>query len=230
MGMSKRILLVEDHKDISSIIIKYLLNEGYEYSLVEDGLSALEAFSENTYHLVILDVMLPGIDGFQVLADIREISNVPVIMLTARELEPDRIKGFDLGADDYVTKPFSPKELMRRIRSIFRRVYNDVQSKTLVYGAISLNLGTMALTKDGESIELTSTEFKLLKVLMENRGIILSRDQIINLAFGYDYDGIDRSIDTHIRRLRAKIEDDPGNPRYLLTKYGAGYMFGGDER
>ncbi len=226
--MSKRILVVEDHKDISSIIIKYLQNEGYEHILVEDGLSALEAFSENTFHLVILDVMLPGIDGFQVLTDIREISDVPVIMLTARELEPDRIKGFDLGADDYVTKPFSPKELMRRVKSIFKRVYNDNQSKSLSFREITLNLGNMILEKNGESIELTSTEFRLLRVLMENKGIILSRDQIISLAFGYDYEGIDRSIDTHIRRLRAKIEDDPSDPKYLLTKYGAGYMFGGE--
>lgn len=228
IGMSKRILVVEDHKDISSIITKYILNEGYDYYLVEDGLSALEAFSENTFHLVILDVMLPGIDGFQVLSDIREVSNVPIIMLTARELEPDRIKGFDLGADDYVTKPFSPKELMRRIQSIFKRVYNDTQLKTLTCGELSLNIGSMILEKKGELIELTSTEFKLLKALMENRGNILSREQLINLAFGFDYEGIDRSIDTHIRRLRAKIEDDPSSPKYLLTKYGAGYMFGGE--
>src|SRR5690554_2165421 len=194
IGMSKRILVVEDHKDISSIITKYIINEGYDYYLVEDGLSALEAFSENTFHLVILDVMLPGIDGFQVLSDIREVSNVPIIMLTARELEPDRIKGFDLGADDYVTKPFSPKELMRRIQSIFKRVYNDTQLKTLTCGEISLNIGSMILEKKGELIELTSTEFKLLKALMENRGNILSREQLINLAFGYDYEGIDRSI------------------------------------
>jgi len=226
--MSKRILVVEDNKDISSVIIKYLQSEGYEYTLVEDGLSALEAFSENTFHLIILDVMLPGIDGFQVLADVREISNIPVIMLTARELEPDRIKGFDLGADDYVTKPFSPKELMGRIKSIFKRAYGETQGKNIIVGDLSLNLGSMMLEKNGNIIELTTAEFKLLKALMENNGIILSRDQIINLAFGFNYEGIDRTIDTHIRRLRSKIEDDPSDPKYLLTKYGAGYMFGGD--
>lgn len=226
--MQRRILVVEDHKEISGIVLKYLQHEGYDYALAEDGLSALEIFAGNTFHLVLLDVMLPGIDGFQILSEIRKISNVPVIMLTARELELDRIKGFDLGADDYVVKPFSPKELMRRIKSVFKRVYNDSSGQSIEVGELKLNLGSMTLEKRDILLELTSAEFKLLKAFMENRGIVLSREQIINLAFGMDFEGMDRSIDSYIRRLRTKLEDDPGNPKYLITKYGAGYVFGGD--
>lgn len=228
--MSRKVLVVEDQREISSIIIKYLENEGYDYQLAEDGLSALDIFSDDFFHLVLLDVMMPGIDGFQVLSEIRKISNVPVIMLTARELEPDRLKGFDLGADDYVIKPFSPKELMRRIRSLFKRVYNESSGQTIEFGDLKLNLGSMTLEKQGQTVDLTSVEFRLLKAFAENKGIVLSREQIINLAFGMDYEGIDRNIDSYIRRLRSKLEDDPGKPRYLITKYGAGYVFGGDQQ
>ena len=228
--MNRKVLVVEDQREISSIIIKYLENEGYDYQLAEDGLSALDTFSDDFFHLVLLDVMMPGIDGFQVLSEIRKISNVPVIMLTARELEPDRIKGFDLGADDYVIKPFSPKELMRRIRSLFKRVYNESSGQTIEFGDLKLNLGSMTLEKQGQTVDLTSVEFRLLKAFVDNRGIVLSREQIINLAFGVDYEGIDRNIDSYIRRLRSKLEDDPGKPKYLVTKYGAGYVFGGDQQ
>lgn len=228
--MSRKVLVVEDQREISSIIIKYLENEGYDYQLAEDGLSALDAFSEDFFHLILLDVMMPGIDGFQVLSEIRKVSNVPVIMLTARELEPDRIKGFDLGADDYVIKPFSPKELMRRIRALFKRVYNESSGQVIEFGDLKLNLGSMTLEKRGQSVDLTSVEFRLLKAFSENRGIVLSREQLINLAFGMDYEGIDRNIDSYIRRLRSKLEDDPGKPKYLVTKYGAGYVFGGDQQ
>lgn len=228
--MSRKVLVVEDQREISSIIIKYLENEGYDYQLAEDGLSALDAFSEDFFHLILLDVMMPGIDGFQVLSEIRKVSNVPVIMLTARELEPDRIKGFDLGADDYVIKPFSPKELIRRIRALFKRVYNESSGQIIEFGDLKLNLGSMTLEKRGQSVDLTSVEFRLLKAFSENRGIVLSREQLINLAFGMDYEGIDRNIDSYIRRLRSKLEDDPGKPKYLVTKYGAGYVFGGDQQ
>lgn len=228
--MNRKVLVVEDQREISSIIIKYLENEGYDYQLAEDGLSALDTFSDDFFHLVLLDVMMPGIDGFQVLSEIRKVSKVPVIMLTARELEPDRIKGFDLGADDYVIKPFSPKELMRRIKSLFKRVYNDSSGQTIEFGDLKLNLGSMTLEKRGQTVDLTSVEFRLLKAFAENKGIVLSREQIINLAFGMDYEGIDRNIDSYIRRLRSKLEDDPGKPKYLVTKYGAGYVFGGDQQ
>ncbi|MBF7097509.1 response regulator transcription factor [Alkalibacter mobilis] len=228
--MKFKILVVEDQKEISQIVIKYLEKEGFDCLLAEDGFKALELFAENSFHLVILDVMMPGIDGFEVLSEIRRISNIPVIMLTAREMEPDRIKGFDLGADDYVVKPFSPRELMGRVRSILRRVYNEKEDRLLEFEDLQLYTGSMRLLKGDKEIEITSTEFKLLKTLMENKGLVLTREQIIDLAFGVGYDGIDRNIDSYIRRLRSKLEDDPKNPKYLSTKYGAGYVFGGGKQ
>ncbi len=223
-----KILVVEDQKDISDIVAKYLKKEGYEVECVYDGLSALDYIASDTFHLIILDIMLPFIDGFQILEEIRKFSNTPVIMLTARELEVDRLKGFDLGADDYVVKPFSPRELVKRVKVIFRRLYNESNESIIEYKELKLYLKSMKLIKNDEEVDLTTTEFNLLKVFMENRGIILNRDQIIALSFGNDYEGFDRNIDSYIRRIRKKIEDDPANPKYLVTKYGAGYMFGGE--
>ncbi len=223
-----KILVVEDQKDISDIVAKYLEKEGYEVECVYDGLSALDYIASDTFHLIILDIMLPFIDGFQILEEIRKFSNTPVIMLTARELEVDRLKGFDLGADDYVVKPFSPRELVKRVKVIFRRLYNESNESIIEYKELKLYLKSMKLIKNDEEVDLTTTEFNLLKVFMENRGIILNRDQIIALSFGNDYEGFDRNIDSYIRRIRKKIEDDPANPKYLVTKYGAGYMFGGE--
>ena len=223
-----KILVVEDQKDISDIVAKYLEKEGYEVECVYDGLSALDYIASDTFHLIILDIMLPFIDGFQILEEIRKFSNTPVIMLTARELEVDRLKGFDLGADDYVVKPFSPRELVKRVKVIFKRLYNESNESIIEYKELKLYLKSMKLIKNDEEVDLTTTEFNLLKVFMENRGIILNRDQIIALSFGNDYEGFDRNIDSYIRRIRKKIEDDPANPKYLVTKYGAGYMFGGE--
>jgi DNA-binding response OmpR family regulator len=223
-----KILVVEDQKDISDIVAKYLEKEGYEVECVYDGLSALDYIASDTFHLIILDIMLPFIDGFQILEEIRKFSNTPVIMLTARELEVDRLKGFDLGADDYVVKPFSPRELVKRVKVIFKRLYNESNESIIEYKELKLYLKSMKLIKNDKEVDLTTTEFNLLKVFMENRGIILNRDQIIALSFGNDYEGFDRNIDSYIRRIRKKIEDDPANPKYLVTKYGAGYMFGGE--
>ncbi|HPP31583.1 MAG TPA: response regulator transcription factor [Soehngenia sp.] len=223
-----KILVVEDQKDISDIVSKYLEKEGYEVKCAYDGLSALDYIANESFHLIILDIMLPFIDGFQILEEIRKFSNTPVIMLTARELEVDRLKGFDLGADDYVVKPFSPRELVKRVKVIFKRIYNESNESIIEYKELKLYLKSMKLVKNDEEIDLTTTEFNLLKVFMENRGIILNRDQIIALSFGNDYEGFDRNIDSYIRRIRKKIEDDPANPKYLVTKYGAGYMFGGE--
>jgi len=223
-----KILVVEDQKNISDIVSKYLEKEGYEVKCAYDGLSALDYIANESFHLIILDIMLPFIDGFQILEEIRKFSNTPVIMLTARELEVDRLKGFDLGADDYVVKPFSPRELVKRVKVIFKRIYNESNESIIEYKELKLYLKSMKLVKNDEEIDLTTTEFNLLKVFMENRGIILNRDQIIALSFGNDYEGFDRNIDSYIRRIRKKIEDDPANPKYLVTKYGAGYMFGGE--
>lgn len=227
--MKHNILVVEDQKDISSIVAKYLEKEEYDYKVAGDGLKALEIFSKEEFHLIILDVMMPGIDGFEVLKEVRSTSDVPVIMLTAREQEVDRIKGFDFGADDYVVKPFSPRELMRRVKAIMKRVYNDAGEIVLHVGELKLYTESMKLYKREEEIVITSSESHLLKAFMNNQGIVLTRERLIQLAFGYDYEGIDRNIDTYIKRIRKKIEDNPKDPKYLVTKYGAGYIFKGGE-
>lgn len=228
--MKFNILVVEDHKDISNIIIKYLEKEGYSYELAEDGFVALELFSKNAFHLIILDIMMPGIDGFQVLKEIRNISNVPVIILTAKEQEIDRLKGFDYGADDYVVKPFSPRELIQRVNVLLRRLYNKKDRKAIEAGDFKLYIDDERLTKNNEEIPITHTEFLLMKAFMEHKGAVLTREQLINIALGMDYEGYDRSIDSHIKRLRQKIENDSKNPTYIKTRYGVGYIFGGENQ
>jgi DNA-binding response OmpR family regulator len=221
------ILVVEDQSEISDIVIKYLENDGYSCDLAKNGFEALEYFSINTYHLILLDVMMTGIDGFEVLTRIREISDIPVIMLTAKEAEIDRLKGFAKGADDYVIKPFSPRELMGRVKVFLKRIYQTSDEIILVEGELKLLTGSMKLQKANVDIELTSTEFKLIHTFMRNKGQILTREQLIEQSFGKDYDGIDRNIDSYIKRIRQKIEEDPKNPTILVTKYGTGYVFGG---
>jgi DNA-binding response OmpR family regulator len=223
-----RILVVEDQPEISKIITRYLESENYLTDLAQDGFDALKRFNQNTYHLVLLDVMMPGINGFEVLHDIRNISDVPVIMLTAKGEEDDKITGFDTGADDYMVKPFSPKELILRVKAILRRVYGDSDEIILTIPPLKLYESSMKLEKNGIEIELTASEFKLLHTLMKHKGQILTREQIIRNTYTEDYDGYDRNIDSLIKRLRHKIEDDPKNPVFILTKYGAGYMFGGE--
>ena len=227
--MSFNILVVEDQKEISSIIEKYLAKEGYDFHVSENGFEALEAFSKSTFHLVLLDVMMPGISGFEVLQELRNISPVPVILLTAKHEEVDRINGFEMGADDYVIKPFSPRELMQRIKVIFRRVYNTSNEIVLQVGDLILYTNSMKLMKKDQNISITATEFKLLNTFMKNRGHVLTRDQLIEQSFGFDYDGYDRNIDSYIKRLRLKIEENPKNPLILITRYGVGYVFGGEE-
>jgi len=223
------ILVVEDHEEISKIVTMYLEKEGYSYFAAKNGFEALEYFNSHDCHLVILDIMMPGINGFDVLKEIRKVSEVPVIMLTAKQEEGDRLKGFDGGADDYVAKPFSARELMQRIKAVLRRTYHDTGEVIYSFGRLKLLTKSMRLYKDEEEIELTAVEYKLLLVFFKNKGQILSREQLINLAFGIEYEGYDRNIDSYIKRIRHKIEDDPKNPQMLISKYGAGYVFGGND-
>ena len=223
-----RILVVEDQKEISSIVLKYLDHEGFEHDLATNGFDALSLYSKHKYSLILLDVMMPGIDGFDVLKEIRQISDIPIIMLTARVEEIDRIKGFDLGVDDYVLKPFSPKELMRRIQALLRRTYGQTDEIIYKVGELTLYISSMKLFKGEEEISLTATEFSLMTTFMKHKGIVLNREQLISQSFGFDYDGVDRNIDSYIKRLRQKIEDNPKAPKYILSKYGAGYQFGGE--
>lgn len=224
-----KILVVEDQQEIRELIAKYLRNEGYEVVVAKQGFEALEAFENQNIHLILLDVMMPGIDGFQVLEEIRKVSEVPVIMLTARQEEVDRLKGFQLGVDDYVSKPFSPRELIKRIQVFLKRVYHEGNEIVYQYQNIRLFSKSFTLMKDQDQIEITAAEYKVLAAFMKNKGQILSREQLIEQAFGEDYEGYDRNIDSFIKRIRQKIEDDPKNPKLLITKYGAGYIFGGEK-
>lgn len=223
-----KILVVEDQKEIRELISKYLLKEGYEVVLAKQGFEALELFENQDIHLILLDIMMPGINGFEVLSEIRKISDVPVIMLTAKQEEIDRLKGFELGVDDYVIKPFSPRELMKRVQVFLRRIYNDTDEIIYQYQNLKMYSKSLKLLKDNQEIDLTAAEYKVLAALMKNRGQILSREQLISQAFGGDYEGFDRNIDSFIKRIRQKIEVDPKNPELLVTKYGAGYIFGGE--
>jgi len=227
--MIYRILVVEDKKEISDIVSKYLAKEGYNVFVANNGFEALDYFSKHEFHLVLLDIMMPGISGFEVLKEIRKISDIPVIMLTAKQEEIDRLKGFDIGADDYVIKPFSPRELMKRIQVFLKRVYHESDEIIFSYKNLSLHTKSMKLIKGDNEISITSAEYRLLFALFKNRGQVLTREQIITLAYGDDYEGYDRNIDSYIKRIRQKIEDNPKEPEILTTKYGAGYVFGGEE-
>lgn len=221
------ILLVEDQSEISSVVSKYLQNEGYVTFVAKDGFEALEIFNKNEIHLTLLDIMMPGIDGFAVLKEIRKMSDIPVIMLTAKNEEIDRLKGFDIGADDYVVKPFSIKEVVKRVNALIRRTYHNSEEIIYKYEDLSLHIKSMKLYKGEGEIAITAAEFGLLHALFKNQGHVLSREQLISSAYGYEYEGYDRNIDSAIKRLRQKIESDPKNPQILLTKYGAGYVLGG---
>lgn len=224
------VLVVEDEKEIQEIVCKYLAHEGYEAYSAHNGINALAIFHDHKIDMMILDIMMPGIDGFEVLKEIRKISQIPIVMLTAKQEEVDRLQGFDLGADDYVIKPFSPRELMKRVQVLIKRVYSHKEGEHIlqVY-PFELHVNSQKLFKGKREIPITAMEFNLLYVFFHNVGMVLSREQLIEKAIGEDYEGYDRSIDTYIKRIRHKIEDDSRNPQYLKTRYGAGYVFGGNE-
>ncbi|MBP8763282.1 MAG: response regulator transcription factor [Acetoanaerobium sp.] len=228
--MPFKILIIEDEKNISEIVAKYLEKEGYTTIIANDGIEGLALFRDSNPDLVISDVMMPTIDGFEVLREIRLISDIPVIMLTAKQEEVDRLKGFENGADDYVTKPFSPKELVRRVMVMLKRTYKVIEYKqVLIEGELKLDLNKQKLYKNEDEIDITSKEFQIIYAFFKNPRQILSREQLIELAFSNDFDGFDRTIDAHIKKIRHKIEEDTKNPKYLKTKYGAGYIFGGSD-
>ncbi|WP_352407897.1 response regulator transcription factor [Acetoanaerobium noterae] len=228
--MPFKILIIEDEKNISEIVAKYLEKEGYATLIANDGIEGLALFRDSNPDLVISDVMMPTIDGFEVLREIRLISDAPVIMLTAKQEEVDRLKGFENGADDYVTKPFSPKELVRRVMVMLKRTYKAIEDKqVLIEGELKLDLNKQKLYKNEDEIDITSKEFQIIYAFFKNPRQILSREQLIELAFSNGFDGFDRTIDAHIKKIRHKIEEDTKNPKYLKTKYGAGYIFGGSD-
>lgn len=226
--MKYKVLVIEDDRDIREIVIKYLENADYDVYEGINGIQGLTKFREITPHIVILDIMMPDITGFEVLEELRKISDSPVIMLTAKQEEIDRLHGFELGADDYVLKPFSPNELIKRVEAILKRVYSkSPKDSFLKNGELLLDLKKYKLFKNNNEITITTKEFNILKVFFQNPEVVFSRENLIESAFGYDYIGFDRNIDSYIKNLRSKIEDDAKNPKYLKTKYGAGYVFGG---
>ncbi|MCF6463589.1 response regulator transcription factor [Clostridium sp. Cult1] len=228
---NRKILVVEDEKNILEVIEAYLLKEGFHVITAEDGEMALELFKTEKIHLIVLDLMLPKISGEEVCTTIRATSDIPIIMLTAKVNEDDKIEGLTIGADDYITKPFSPRELVSRVKALLRRSYRDSNplAEKLVFndGDLEVDIDKMIVRKKRENIYLTSNEFKILSSLLTRPGQVFSREQLIELAFGYDYDGFDRTIDTHIKNIRQKIEDNPKSPNYIITVYGVGYKFGG---
>jgi len=226
--MKYKVIVLEDEKTIREMVCLYLIDAGYEVKGYSDGISALSDFDNYQPHLAVLDIMMKGIDGFDVLTEIREKSNIPVLMLTAKILEKDRLRGFELGADDYIIKPFSPKEVVSRANVFIKRIYGD-STNIVKYNNLTLDTNKMLLYKDDKAIEITSREFSILYVFFSNIGVPLTREQIINKAIGYDYEGYDRSIDAFIKNIRKKVEDDIKNPKYIVTKYGHGYIFGGDD-
>ena len=228
--MVYRIMVVEDEENIRDTIKVYLEEAGYEASAYAAGLDALSDFGGFKPHLAILDISMPGIDGWDVLSEIRSISKIPVLMLTALSTEPDRLKGFDKGADDYISKPFSPRELVSRVNVFIRRIYG-IPDTVLKFGDLELNTEQKTLKKRGIPIPITIREYEITAVFFENIGYPLTREQIIQKAIGFDYEGFDRSMDAFIKNIRKKIEDDIKHPKYIKTKYGYGYIFGeaGDE-
>lgn len=225
------ILIIEDEKKISTIMKSYFEKEGYRVFQSFDGQEGLDTFNKENIDLVILDLMLPKIPGEEVIKEIRNQSEVPVIMVSAKVEENNRVDGLRLGADDYVTKPFSPKELVERVKAVLRRIekYNIPRADIIKTsdGRLEMDLEYNRIFKDGNEILLTKNEFQILKTLFTNPNKIYSRDEIIEQTFGYDYDAYDRAIDTHIKNIRSKIEDNPKKPMYIKTIYGMGYKSGG---
>lgn len=223
----EKILLVEDEAKIRKLVKSYL-EEEYLVVEAEDGKKALEIFERENFDLIILDLMLPKISGEKVCQKIRQISEIPIIMLTAKSSEENKIDGFNYGADDYLTKPFSPRELMLRIKAILRRVNNDQKADiiSLAEGEIKIYPAEMIVKRNNQDCELTMTEFKILMVLINNARQILSRDQLADQVLGIDYQGFDRTIDAHIKNIRKKLKLK--KDQYIVTVYGAGYKFIGD--
>jgi two-component system response regulator RegX3 len=222
-----RILIVEDEQSFSDPLSYLLSKEGYEVSVAEDGHAALVEFDASGADLVLLDLMLPGLSGVDVCRALRQRSNVPVIMLTAKDSEVDKVVGLELGADDYVTKPYSSRELLARIKAVLRRLSEpeELVPTTLEAGPVRMDVERHVVTVRGEQVSMPLREFELLELLLRNSGRVLTRGQLIDRIWGSDYVGDTKTLDVHIKRLRAKVESDPGAPEHILTVRGLGYKF-----
>lgn len=230
--MERTILIVEDDQNINHILVLTFQKEGYKVLSALDGVKGLELALNEKPDIILLDVMLPGLDGYEVLKKLREKSQVPVIMLTARDDEVDTVLGLELGADDYITKPYSNRELTARVKANLRRSSYEVpaapapeEPSTIISGELSINIERYEVAKNGKVIDITLREFELLKFLAMQPDKIFSREQLLENVWGYEYYGDVRTVDVTVRRLREKIEDDPSLPKFIITKRGVGYYF-----
>ena len=226
----KKILIVEDEKAISDIVKFNLEKDGYRVETAYDGNAGLEKALNSKPDLILLDVMLPGLDGFQICKKVREVSNVPIIMVTAKEEELDKVLGLELGADDYITKPFSMRELIARVKANIRRTdrlgaEKGEPEELQVFGNLEIDLSRYEVRKDGRILELTLREFELLKYLAEHENKVFSRERLLEDVWGYEYYGDIRTVDVTVRRLREKLEDESSDPKFIMTKRGVGYYF-----
>ncbi len=225
-----KILVVDDERLLVKGIKFNLENEGYQVECAYDGAAAVDLAREGQFDLIILDLMMPEIDGLEACMRIREFSNVPIIMLTARSEDTDKIIGFECGADDYITKPFNILELKARIRAMLRRASGGAQGRPasrITIGELTLDTEQRVAVREGETVELTAKEYDLIELLMKNPRRVYSRENLMNVVWGYSYTGDYRTVDVHIRRLREKLEKTPADPEYILTKWGVGYYFKG---
>ncbi len=227
--MPSTVLIVEDDPHALELVRLYLDQDGHQVLVAMNGKEGLRLAREAGPDLIVLDLMLPGIDGTEVCRQVRQESNVPIIMVTARVEEEDRLMGLEMGADDYITKPFSPRELAARVRVVLRRTAREQSERTqdeLKQGPFTVNIPHGTVHRDSTAVRLTPTEFRLLVLLMGDPGRIFSRELIIDRVFGYDFDGFDRTVDAHVSSLRRKLDSTPGEPRFIHTVYGLGYKFG----
>jgi len=224
--MKAKILLVEDEVKLARVVADYLTAAGFDVLKAYTGKEALAFFRHEKPDLVILDIMLPELNGLEVARIIRKESSTPIIMLTAKVEESDRVLGLEMGADDYITKPFSLRELVARVKAVLRRARGEVFTPTLRVGDIEIDLQKREVIVAGKPVELTPTEFEILSLLARHPGRVFTRLEILQRIQSYAYEGYERTVDVHIRNLRKKIEPDPKNPRYILTVYGVGYKLG----
>jgi DNA-binding response OmpR family regulator len=220
-----KVLVVDDEMKIARLVRDYLTEAGFDVALASTGPAAVAAVRSDRPDLVVLDLGLPGMDGYDVTRAIRGRSAIPIIMLTARSEETDRIVGLELGADDYVVKPFSPRELVARVKAVLRRTGGEVATETIRVMDVQIDLPHRSVDRGGSRIELTATEFELLRALASNPGRVFTRGQLLDSIRGVSFESYERAIDAHIKNLRKKLEPDPRRPRYVLTVYGVGYKF-----
>ena len=223
--MSEQVLLIEDDARLAEMVQDYLGQSEFDVTIAENGTKGLALLKSGNFEAVLLDLMLPDIDGLEVCRIIRTSSRIPILMLTAKGEPMDRIVGLELGADDYLPKPFEPRELLARLRAILRRGKGEDPTSTIQFGRLEINQQAMVANIDGRTCTLTAHQFKLLELLAKKAGRVLTRDYLMDELKGQNFESFDRSIDVHISRIRAEIEDDPKHPRRLITVRGAGYVF-----